>query len=207
MEGRFANRPSRSTTSVSIRDLTFSDVERLQAAADEAEVTFEMDEDTFRAFYDRTSRALWAYLSRMCGDASLADDLLQETYYRFLRTRVEYEGEAHRRNYLFRIATNLVRDSRRRQHTRGTPVDRDCETLPDGSDLAVAAARRADLHRALARLKPRERQLLWLAYAQGSSHREIGDVLGIKATSIKLMLFRARRKLAGLLGPAAGVRA
>lgn len=190
-----------------IRDLTFSDVERLQAAADEAEVTFEMDEDTFRAFYDRTSRALWAYLSRMSGDASAADDLLQETYYRFLRTRVEYEGEAHRRNYLFRIATNLVRDSRRRQHTRGTPVDRDCETLADGSDLAAAAARRTDLHRALAQLKPRERQLLWLAYAQGSSHREIGDVLGIKATSIKLMLFRARRKLAALLGTAAGVRA
>jgi RNA polymerase sigma-70 factor, ECF subfamily len=192
---------------VGIRDLTFSDVERLQAAADEAEVTFEMDEDTFRAFYDRTSRALWAYLSRMSGNPTVADDLLQETYYRFLRTRVDYEGEAHRRNYLFRIATNLVRDSRRRQHTRGTQVERDCETLPDGSDLAAASARRADLHRALAQLKPRERQMLWLAYAQGSSHREIGDVLGIKAASIKLMLFRARRKLAGLLGAAAGARA
>ena len=186
------------------RNLTVNDIERLQSGAEEADVALEMDEDTFRAFYDRTSRALWAYLSRMTGDGHAADDLLQESYYRFLRTRVDYESEAHRRTYLFRIATNLVRDGRRREHTRGLVVDQDCETLPDAADLAAATARRADLHRALARLKPRERELLWLAYAQGSSHREIGDVLGIKSTSIKLLLFRARRKLAGILTSTGG---
>jgi len=191
---------------VGIRGMALSDIERLQSAADEADVTFEMDEDAFRAFYDRTSRSLWAYLSRMTGDAHAADDLLQDAYYRFLRTRVDYESEAHRRNYLFRIATNLVRDSRRRQHTRGIMIDQDCETLPASGDLAASSARRTDLHRALAQLKPREREMLWLAYAQGSSHREIGDVLGLKATSIKLLLFRARRKLAGILGAGAGGR-
>jgi RNA polymerase sigma-70 factor (ECF subfamily) len=186
--------------------MALSDIERLQSAADEADVTFEMDEDTFRAFYDRTSRSLWAYLSRMTGDGHAADDLLQESYYRFLRTRVDYESEAHRRNYLFRIATNLVRDSRRRKHARGIIVDQDCETLPASGDLAASSARRTDLHRALAQLKPREREMLWLAYAQGSSHREIGDVLGLKPTSIKLLLFRARRKLAGILGTGFGGR-
>lgn len=189
-----------------IRGMALSDIERLQSAADEADVTFEMDEDTFRAFYDRTSRSLWAYLSRMTGNGHAADDLLQESYYRFLRTRVDYESEAHRRNYLFRIATNLVRDSRRREHTRGIMVQQDCETLPASGDLAASSAQRADLNRALAQLKPREREMLWLAYAQGSSHREIGDVLGLKPTSIKLLLFRARRKLAGILGAGAGGR-
>lgn len=188
------------------RGMTLSDIERLQSAADEADVAFEMDEDAFRAFYDRTSRSLWAYLSRMTGDGHAADDLLQESYFRFLRTRVEYESEAHRRNYLFRIATNLVRDSRRRRQTRGIVVDQDCETLPDTGDHGAASVRRTDLHRAMAQLKPRERELLWLAYAQGSSHREIGDVLGLKSGSIKLMLFRARRKLAGILGAGGGGR-
>jgi RNA polymerase sigma-70 factor (ECF subfamily) len=59
--------------------------------------------------------------------------------------------------------------------------------------------RRTDVQRALGRLKPRERALLWLAYAQGSSHREIAGVLGLKTGSIKLLLFRARRKMAALL--------
>ncbi|MGH9351986.1 MAG: RNA polymerase sigma factor, partial [Terriglobia bacterium] len=57
-----------------------------------------------------------------------------------------------------------------------------------------------DLNRALGRLKPREREMLWLAYAMGSSHKEIAGVLGMKAGSIRLSLFRARRKLAALLG-------
>ena len=43
------------------------------------------------------------------------------------------------------------------------------------------------------------RALLWLAYANGSSHHEIADVLGVKSGSIKLLLFRARRKLASAL--------
>jgi RNA polymerase sigma-70 factor (ECF subfamily) len=189
---------------VGIRGMTLSDVERLQSAVDEADVAFEMDEDAFRAFYDRTSRALWAYLSRMTGDGHAADDLLQESYYRFLRTRVDYESEAHRRNYLFRIATNLVRDSRRRQQTRGIMVEQDCETLADSADFATDSARRTDLHRAMAQLKPREREMLWLAYAQGSSHNEISDVLGVKTGSVKLLLFRARRKLAGILGASGG---
>ena len=184
-----------------MRDVTLSDIERLQVAADEAELAFEMDEDTFRAFYDRTARPLWAYLSRITGDRQIADDLLQEAYYRFLRARTALESEAHRRNYLFRIATNLVRDRVRRQYAGGGTllVQDDCASMPAAGDLAADAERRADLHRAMSQLKPRERELLWLAYAQGSSHQEIGEALGLKTGSIKLLLFRARRKLAGLL--------
>ena len=51
----------------------------------------------------------------------------------------------------------------------------------------------------MARLKPRERELLWLAYAQGSTHQEIGEALGLKTGSIKPLLFRARQRMATLL--------
>jgi RNA polymerase sigma-70 factor (ECF subfamily) len=54
----------------------------------------------------------------------------------------------------------------------------------------------------MAQLRPRDRAMLWMAYAQGSSHREIAEVVGVKADSVKPLLFRARRKLAGLLGGA-----
>ena len=63
----------------------------------------------------------------------------------------------------------------------------------------ASAEQRTDVRRALGRLKPRERAMLWLAYAQGSSHSEIAEALGVKTGSIKLLLFRARRKLARLL--------
>lgn len=186
-----------------MRDVTITSIERLRADDAAADAVFEMDEEAFRALYDRTARALWAYLSRMTGSRDLADDLLQETYYRFLRARAAYENEAHRRNTLFRIATNLARDGHRR--SRGTAF----VSLPDGSgpqpelrsgvDIAGETERRTDLSRALARLKPREREMLWLAYAQGSTHRDIAGSLGVKTASVRLLLFRARHKLAGLL--------
>jgi RNA polymerase sigma-70 factor, ECF subfamily len=186
-----------------MRDVTFSDVQRLEAddALDHS-VAFEMDEDAFRAFYERTSRALWTYLSRIAGDPQMADDLLQESYYRFLRIRGSWESETHRRAYLFRIATNLVRDDYRRTRHRFLVAlpqgDRD-ELHASGADHPEQAVRRTDLQRAMRRLRPRERALLWLAYAQGRAHAEIADTLGVKTGSVKLLLFRARRKLAGLL--------
>jgi RNA polymerase sigma-70 factor (ECF subfamily) len=182
-----------------MREGTLTDVERLSrsSASDEA---LDMDEEAFRAFYQRTSRALWAYLSRMSGDRQLADDLLQEAYYRLLRRGRSFASEEHRRHYLFRIATNLVLDVRRRPRLRFTRMPGECDMAaprtPDGAEQAV---RRADLSRAMDRMKPRDRAILWLAYAQGSSHEEIAAATGLKAGSIKLMLSRARHRLAALM--------
>ena len=181
-------------------DMTISEVERLERADVAAEVSFQMDEDAFRAFYDRTARALWNYLARITGDTQAADDLLQETYYRFLRTRGSWDGESHRRAYLFRIATNLVHDGRRRARRAPIVALPEPEMVADGAgNLADSAVERTDLRRAMSRLRPRERALLWLAYGQGHAHAEIAETLGVKTASVKLLLFRARRKLAGLL--------
>jgi RNA polymerase sigma factor (sigma-70 family) len=65
---------------------------------------------------------------------------------------------------------------------------------------AGASERLTDFTRAMAELKPRERAMLWLAYAEGATHREIAATLGLGEGSMKTMLFRARRKLAILLG-------
>jgi RNA polymerase sigma-70 factor (ECF subfamily) len=188
-----------------MREMTLTDVERIGAFGD-AERTFLMTEDAFRVFYEWTARPVWAYLARITGDARLADDLLQEAYYRFLRTRADFESDDHRRNYLFRIATNLARDHRRRSGTqerlvresaRGEAARGGAQENAQENDRAV---RRLDLARALDRMKPRERSLLWLAYAQGCSHEEIAEVLGVKRASLKALLFRARKRLLGLLG-------
>jgi len=182
------------------RDITYSDASRLDAL-DETHTKFVMDEDTFRAFYDRTARGVWAYLARVTGDRQMADDLLQEAFYRFLRADAEHDNETHRRNSLYRIATNLARDARRRSLVR-------IPALIGGDDIERVAGRcnhagetetQTDVSRAMSRMKPRERAMLWLAYAEGASHREIADVLGVSPDSMKSLLFRARRKMAELL--------
>lgn len=163
-----------------------------------------MDEDTFRAFYDRTSRAVWVYLARVTGDRQLADDLLQEVFYRFYRANATHADEAHRRNSLFCFATNIARDAHRRRtrFVEMVPLDLDDEDNALRVDARVAERFEAstDLARAMAQLKPLQREMLWLAYALGSSHAEIAEMLGVKSGSVKILLLRARRKLAALLG-------
>ena len=194
------------------RELTYSDVSRDQAIAD-AEAGFVMDEDAFRGFYDRNARGVWAYLSRVTGDRQLADDLLQEAFYRFLRAastgpvdQDRFDSEAHRRNSLYKIATNLATDARRRSFTRpaavvtGDDVERLSDARRTGGDHGSDVARRTDVDRAMAQLRPRDRAMLWMAYAEGASHDEIAGAIGVRPSSMKLLLFRARRRMAELLG-------
>jgi RNA polymerase sigma-70 factor, ECF subfamily len=184
------------------RETAFNDIRR-DRACDDASAGLMMDEDTFRLFYDRNARGLWAYLARVTGDRQIAEDLLQETFYRFLRAAATYENETHRRNSLYRIATNLALDFRRRRLARAAPLQAgdEIERVPSGADTG-ATERAANITQAMSRLRPRERAILWLAYAEGASHLEIARVLGLRPTSLKPMLFRARRKLAELLGRA-----
>jgi len=183
-----------------MREISLTDMERA-GAFEEAEHTFQMTEEAFRIFYDRTARQVWLYLARTTGDDRLADDLLQETFYRFLRTRTAFETDDHRRHYLFRIATNLVRDERRRWRKGDVEISETTEQTADRrANVGDQAVQRIDLDRAMGRLKPRERSLLWLAYAQGFSHEEIAGLLGLKTASLKALLHRARRRLVLLLG-------
>jgi RNA polymerase sigma-70 factor (ECF subfamily) len=167
-----------------------------------APVAGTMTSEAFAAFYERSARPLWAYLARVSADPALADDLMQESFVRFLCSAPSLDGELDSRRYLFRIASNLLRDHWRRP--RHLPID-------DSSDDAHAVAQyaapdtapqteaRLTLSPALAQLRPRDRQLLWLAHAENYSHREIAEITGLASASIRLLLFRARRQMARLL--------
>jgi DNA-directed RNA polymerase specialized sigma24 family protein len=118
-----------------------------------------MAEEEFRAFYERTARPLWAYLSRITGDPHAADDALQEAYYRFYKAGkagTSHESESHRRNSLFRIATNVVRDAGRRAAVRRHVPLEEGAAKPDTPVVGTPvperqAAGRATLNRTAAR--------------------------------------------------------
>lgn len=151
-----------------------------------------VNQDDFRVFYSRTNRPLWAYLLRVSGRRDVADDLLQESYCRFLAAKLPEMDATESGSYLFRIATNLLRDRWRRSEAPEAvnTSDQSCEDDPET---------RTDVRRAFEQLKPRERQLLWLAHVEGFDHREIARITGLKVASLRVLLFRARGKLAGAL--------
>jgi len=155
-----------------------------------------ISEEVFKDFYRQTAVPLRRYVIHTMGAARHADDIVQETYLRLLRHPPQTENPQELRPYAFRIASNLITDSWRKQkHETGVP-----ETL-DASTVDSDAALPLDMKRTFLSLRPLDRQLLWLAYAEGASHREIAAALGLRERSIRVLLSRARAKLAELLSP------
>lgn len=166
----------------------------------------ELDEDGFEAFYRRTASGLWRYLCRITGDPAQADDVAQDAYLRFLARPGRRTDERGRRAYLYQIATNLCRDRwRRARREQGFLAGRLAELRARGRDALCAPGRDGDLAQdlgtAMTSLKPRERALVWLAYVEGHRHQEIAEILGVRPGSVRVLLHRARHKLAGLLTP------
>ncbi len=153
-----------------------------------------MEERQFQALYEMTSRPILAYLIGVTGRRDVADDLLQETYCRFLLRQPSPMQENEARRYLFRIATNLLRDRWRKGEDM--PYS---ETQEDGFSSDIDT--QMDVHLALKMLSPRERELLWLAYVEGMNHAEIAAATGLRELSVRMLLFRARHKAAAVLRP------
>ena len=157
-----------------------------------------MDEGRFETFYRRNAGSLWSYLFRMTGDAAVADDLLQKAFFRFIRSNPALASEEHMRRWMFRTATNLALDHFRetkRERTRAEETSRN-EAGPAPEPREVL---RHDMMKTFAELKPRERALLWLAHVEEADHEDISEALGVKSKSVKVLLFRARKRLAELL--------
>jgi RNA polymerase sigma-70 factor (ECF subfamily) len=158
-----------------------------------------LTESEFQELYRLHARPLWAYLYRLTSNAADADDLLQEAYCRLLAIPFATREDDELRAYLCRVATNAATDLWRRggRGTRRTePLTSESAITTDHGD---GVALKQDMSRTFRDLKPQERMLLWLAHVEGSEHREIAEALGLKAASVPVLLFRARRKLAALL--------
>jgi RNA polymerase sigma-70 factor (ECF subfamily) len=159
-----------------------------------------MDEVAFRAFYSDTAPKLRGYLRRVSGDASVADDILQETFLRFLRTELPALERLEMKAYLYRIASSVLVDHwRRLKRERRWSLETFFGGGRPGETGVENAGQSSDTLRLFASLKPAEQMLLWLAYVEGLDHREVASAMQVKEKSVRVLLFRARKKLAGLL--------
>lgn len=147
----------------------------------------------FRTLFTNRSAPLYRYLCGLCGDRSLAEDIVQECFVKlYWRGAMPDDPPA----WLVTVAHNLLRDDRRRVARRRRLLLARAAAVPVGdpappTDAAALAAERVDaVRRALGRLPPRDRQLLLLRHA-GYGYREIAAVLEVAPGSVGTMLVRA----------------
>lgn len=151
-------------------------------------------EETYEAYGDE----LFLYLARYCGDPQLARDVVQETFVR-LHGRPPERTEAIRR-WLFRTATNLLRDMLRVASNRRRILRSESHRIPKPgptSDPQGDLERREDLarlRRVLSGLREKERTALLMREA-GFKHREIAEELGTTTASVGTLIARSLAKL------------
>lgn len=150
-----------------------------------------IDQTRFLALHGRMNEPLRRYVARTLGRSEGVEDILQEVWLKALSRDLPAEPDAARA-YLFRMASNLVVDVWRRGKVRQTEAASLPEAAMDGVDSGLGL----DLTRVFNRLGLRDRQLVWLAYVEGADHDAIGAALGLGVGSVRVMLHRAKARLA-----------
>ena len=156
------------------------------------------NDDAFRRFYDATAAAIRAYVLRHCSDRDSVDDLFQITYAKFLASPMAKTPDAPgARAYLYRIASNAIADHGRglQKRNRLEGPERQVMATRPIADIADILA----LREGLRTLSKREQQMLWLLYAEGFSHKEVARIMSLNRRSVRVLAFRARRKLSKYL--------
>lgn len=147
-----------------------------------------MNDEDFCALYEAHARRLWAYVVRATRDTAAADDIVQDTFARvFSAKTMEAADSEHRRRYLYKVATNLIRRRYRR------PVEADLRESESRS-ASISLDEKLAVEQALNALSDVERQTLWLGYVEGWSWREGARMIGYREGSVRQLAVRAKRR-------------
>jgi RNA polymerase sigma-70 factor (ECF subfamily) len=163
----------------------------------------------------RFERELFNYLKRYLGDASLADDVFQNTFLQVYLKRDTFDASRRFRPWLYAVATrqavDALRRGGRRTHVRleqpeGQAV---AESVTSGEadplDGVVAGESRQKVREAVDGLPNHLRQVVLLAYFQGLKYRDVAEALGIPIGTVKSRLFSAIQLLQERWAGAVGV--
>ena len=148
------------------------------------------------ALFNEIYPSLFRYCHRLTADMDLAEDVVQETFVRLL-DRKPKGPEQGQKAWMFRVATNLIRDGARQEANRGRILAGSIPPDPAPSPDAEMDRREAirEIRKTLNQLSPRDREILLLRH-EGLSYKEIAEVMEMAATSVGTILARALRRFA-----------
>jgi len=185
---------------------------KLLAAADEALVTrvARGDSAALEVLYDRYAATVLGICLKVIGEQALAEDILQETFWRVWQSAATYQAERGTfTGWLFRIARNLAIDSYRRRNVRPQAIisadgsdpilEETADPNSDVAEQAQSSLMNRQVRKALAALPGVQRQVIEMAYFYGMTRQEIaeatGEALGTIHTRARLALQKLRGEL------------
>ena len=147
---------------------------------------------------------LRAFILRLLGDATLAEDLAQETLLRAHCKQEEYRGEASIRSWLCAIALNLVRDHYRKSGrspvtTNDEKALQELPAVDDPEATLLESEMAACIGEHMLQLPRPQYEVVTLHDAAGLNHTEIAGLLGITVANSRVLLHRGRSALREIL--------
>jgi RNA polymerase sigma-70 factor (ECF subfamily) len=151
------------------------------------------DPEAFETLFRTFQGDVYGWIVRIVRDASAAEDLTIETFWRIYRARGRFDSEASFGAWARRIATNLAIDHVRRRH----PEVELTEDLPHATppDPALRRERRNQIATAFRQLPPKLRVAATLSLIEEQSHQEIAQAIGTSVGNVRIRVFRAVRLL------------
>ena len=150
----------------------------------------------FPALYQKYGDRIYRFCYRLSGSASDAEDLTQEVFLAAFQGAGRFEGRASVQTWLYRIALNCWRSSRRKPHLDMTPLE---DAAHPGPGLEQSITDAASLTCALNALPPDLREAFLLVKAEGLTHREAAQVLDAPLGTVQFRVHQAARRLRALL--------
>jgi RNA polymerase sigma-70 factor (ECF subfamily) len=197
--------PEDGTKSPNLAALSPVDPSRYGARAEDIELVARCrkgDLSAFETIYQRHSTPLFNLAYRMVGNASDAEDLLQEIFLVAHKKLSTYQGQAALSTWLYRVATNrcldYLRSRANRNQSKTDSLDEKPAPLPAPPRESTVA--RLDLERCIAELPDSYRAAFLLYDVEGFDHREVAEMLGIAEGTSKSLVHKARLKIRDYLG-------
>lgn len=159
--------------------------------------------DSVREIINRYSDMVYRLAYARTGSRADADDVYQEVFFRYFRTKPQIDSEEHLKAWLIRTtihaSVNLLRSAWRR-HVLPMPDHFDAPAALSTEDERLTA-----LHTALRRLPEKQRIVIHLYYYEDYSTEEIADLIGEKASTVRSRLTRGREKIKSLMRETEGL--
>jgi RNA polymerase sigma-70 factor (ECF subfamily) len=173
------------------------------------------DKDAFEVLYRRHEKPVLDFIYRMVMDASEAESLCQEAFYKVVKSRKRYKATALFKTWLFQIALNICRDRLRRMkhrdhlslnapvvaHNDGGIELQDCisDPSPDAAANLESAQLESLIKAAIASLPEDEHLVVVMKEYQGMPYSEIAEIMNCPIGTLKSHNHRAHQRLKKIL--------
>lgn len=172
------------------------------------------DVSKLAVLFERHNKALFRFFVYQTRDRELAEDLVQDVFFRILRYRASYDPQQSFTGWMYQIARNAHIDQATKRRGEVVNFDDFLERRPEPASAELTAEDRlrhsqdvALLKRAMDRLPADKRELLILSRYQGLKYEQIAEILGCEAGTVKVRVFRAVRALGQIFNELAGEKA